>query len=57
MSGSNFSPIFSSIIMSNLDFGPSGILLGVGSVPPTIGQNRIRLGVRSVPLTMVGVSV
>ena len=57
MSGSNFYPLFSSIIMSNLDFGPSGILLGVGSVPLTTGQNMILLGVRSVPLTMVGVSL
>ena len=48
---SKFSPLFKSVIMLTLEFGPNGIFLGVGSVPPTTGQSRILLGVRFVPLT------
>ena len=35
--GSEFSLFFKLVMVSTLDFDPSVILLGVGSVPPTIG--------------------
>ena len=34
-----FFPLSKSIIVPTLDFDPSGILIGVGFVPPTIGQS------------------
>ena len=47
----NLSPISKLIIVPTLDFDPSRILLGVVSIPLTMGWSGILPGVRSVPPT------
>ena len=37
--GSKFFPLSKSVMVPTLDFDSSGILLGVGSVPPTEDQS------------------
>ena len=41
--GYDFSPFLDLVIALTLNFGPSGILLGVGFVPPTTGQSVSRI--------------
>ena len=41
--GSEFSLFFKLVMVSTLDFDPSGILLGVGSVPPAAGCSTSRI--------------
>ena len=41
--GFALSPFFKSVIVLTLDIDPKGILIGVGSVPPTAGQSVSRI--------------
>ena len=41
--GSSFFLLFKSVMVPTLDFDPSGILLRVGYVPPTVSQSFSRI--------------
>ena len=46
-----FLPLSKSITVPTLDFDPTGILLGVRSIPPTTGWSGILPKVSSIPLS------